>query len=218
MGGHYTPGHTIQYGRKIWMLIWGPLAGFILGTLAAGAYFAMTSGFLPFSELLWFVLVNGMLINFLWGCMNLLPVFPLDGGQIFLEFVRWKYPLKDDAFSYTVSMFAAGLASACGIAAYVIWRGNPFPALFFGWLAYYSYQLRKFDILTGGAARWEEQAPRQPWEQDADWWKKWWQGRRRLVEALNVTPRILSPARSCPFSHHQACPPRRTFCTHTRRV
>jgi hypothetical protein len=47
-----------------------------------------------------------------------------------------------------------------------------FPAIFFGFFAYGSYQLLQLIRMTGRSEGFEEdEQPRAPWEQDADWWK-----------------------------------------------
>jgi len=172
MGGHYTPGNTLRHGRFIWMVLWGPLAGFILGAIAIGARFALEAHLLPFSVLLWYAIYDLMWINITWGLVNLLPVFPLDGGQILREVVRWKFPLKTDAFSYTVSMITAMLVALGMFAADYAFGFGIYPVILFGMLAFQNYQLRQQFLAMGEYQRYEEEAPRQPWEQDADWWKK----------------------------------------------
>lgn len=172
MGGLYFPGSTnLRRGRAIWMLVWGPLAGFLLGAIFAVIALGTSRGWIPRHELLEFAVRNGIFINLIWGLVNFVPVFPLDGGQIFMEIVRWKFPHKDDVFGYTVSMVVGIVAAVASLAAgfFVGFRTCLWPALLFGSLAYQNFKLRKFAIMSGG--HFEEEAPRQAWEQDADWWK-----------------------------------------------
>ncbi len=131
MGGYYSPGNALKHGQLIWMVVWGPLAGFILGSVAIGSWFALGAGLLPDSEMLRTILWDAMWINIIWGVVNVLPVFPLDGGQIFREVVRWKFPLKDDAFSYSVSMVTAILVAGLMLAAHLTYHIlGLFPAIF----------------------------------------------------------------------------------------
>ncbi|HLX59833.1 MAG TPA: site-2 protease family protein [Planctomycetota bacterium] len=181
MGGYYMPGSiSLRRWKEIWMCLWGPLAGFILGALALGLSVAVNRALIPYSDMLDYVLDCAIWINILWGLVNLLPVFPLDGGQILREIVRWKFPRKTDATAYLISMVTAIVVAALSAAAAFKYGNGLYAALLFGSLAFQNYQLRRISILTGDYH--EEEAPRQPWEQDADWWKSgrkdddadWW--------------------------------------------
>lgn len=181
MGGHYTPGSSLRHGQFVWMVIWGPLAGFILGACAVAAWFALPTQVLFQNAILATAIWDLMWINVVWGVVNLLPVFPLDGGQILREVVRWKFPMKDDVFSYTVSMIVAMFVALLMVLADFKFGIGLYPVILFGFLAYQNYTLRKYEIMTGGMSRYEEQGPRQPWERDANWWKgsqtddsDWW--------------------------------------------
>ena len=180
MGGLYLAGDVeLHRGRQVWMLLCGPLAGFVLGAIAVGFYFAGRRGLIPDTAMAEFLITNGILINVLWGLVNLLPIFPLDGGQILREVMRWKYHHTMDTFTYTVSIVTAIIAALGTTATAFLYDTGFFPIALFTILAYQNYRFRKFELLTGGFS--EEQAPRQPWEQDADWWKSgeeqdsdWW--------------------------------------------
>ena len=115
-------------------------------------------------------------INAIWGVANLLPIFPLDGGQIARELARWKSPRRGDAIALQISFCVAIAIALLAIAKALSpsYRasnalGDIFPVLLFGMLAYQSYSLRK-QILQYGAEE-EAEDSRQRWEQNADWWK-----------------------------------------------
>jgi Zn-dependent protease len=72
-------------------------------------------------------------VNFWWGIFNLLPVPPLDGGQITQLFVK---PRK------LVHQIAIGTAVAAGLCGFV-WRESFYTLLFFGYLAWQNYQSMK---------------------------------------------------------------------------
>ena len=144
----------------------------MLGLIVLGVCFAMWNGLIPESPLLKFVLYNALIINFLWGVVNLFPVLPLDGGQIMQEIVRWKYPRLGDAFVCTVSIWTGGALFLLGIGAYLFFGVHPFTAFLFGVLAVQNYIWRKQILEMGSDYNNQiDDAPRQPWEQDADWWK-----------------------------------------------
>lgn len=81
----------------------------------------------------------GMLlyVNIFWGLMNLLPVFPLDGGQIAREILTLQDPWKGTAKSLWLSVYVGGATAVyCGFM-----MDRMFVALMFGVLAYSSYEM-----------------------------------------------------------------------------
>lgn len=75
-------------------------------------------------------------INIGWGLINLLPIYPLDGGQVSREVLTLRNPRRGIVLSLQVSMFAAGAMAVVGLLA---WH-SLFTAILFGMLAYSSYQ------------------------------------------------------------------------------
>jgi Zn-dependent protease len=138
--------------EQIMISIAGPGAGFLLAALLVGILTAAKLGdhlfFEPFflptvAELPNFrlqTLLNFLFfINVLWGLVNLLPVYPLDGGHIARELFL-NFNLRDGIRrSLMLSMFAAVLF---GIYAAMKWQ-DFFILLFFWYLAYENYQTIK---------------------------------------------------------------------------
>jgi stage IV sporulation protein FB len=75
-------------------------------------------------------------VNILWGLVNLLPIYPLDGGQIARELFTLGNPRQGIVQSLQLSIGAAVLMAVYG----VLVSGSIFLALMFGFLAYGSYQ------------------------------------------------------------------------------
>jgi len=130
----------------------GPAAGFVLAAIVLGVAYASganilygkIAGVLPipiviearnvyllmlFRDLLW--------VNIFWGLMNLLPVYPLDGGQISREVFMVNNPRTGMQQSLWLSVFAAGGAAVAGL---VLFK-SLILALLFGSLAFSSYQI-----------------------------------------------------------------------------
>jgi Zn-dependent protease len=85
-------------------------------------------------------------VNILWGLINLLPVYPLDGGQVMREVCTLRRPRQGMVLSLQISVAGAALMA---VAAFVAWR-SLFTAILFGYLAYSSYRtLRAYQ-----ASRW----------------------------------------------------------------
>jgi membrane-associated protease RseP (regulator of RpoE activity) len=79
---------------------------------------------------------NFLWINILWGLVNLLPIYPLDGGQISREVCQIGNPRGGVILSLQISI---GAAIAMAIFGFVV-LGSLFTTIMFGILAYSSYQ------------------------------------------------------------------------------
>jgi stage IV sporulation protein FB len=84
-------------------------------------------------RLLWYLLF----INILWGLINLLPVYPLDGGKVSRELFVAANPSRGIEWSLQLS-----IAAAIAMILYAIFRFEEkfFMVLLFGFLAFSSYQ------------------------------------------------------------------------------
>ncbi len=76
-----------------------------------------------------------LFISIIWGMVNLLPVYPLDGGQIARELLLRMNPQEGIRQSLILSIFTA---SGLAILAFVKWN-DWFVTFLFGYLAYTSY-------------------------------------------------------------------------------
>ena len=86
---------------------------------------------LPGSELL-NQLANWLVTILLaWSFLNLLPVYPLDGGQIVKEVLEWLNPRQGMLQTMVLSVVVAG--GFC-VAAVLVWK-SWFLAILFGYLA-----------------------------------------------------------------------------------
>lgn len=83
-----------------------------------------------------FIVADLLQVNIMWGLVNLLPMYPLDGGRIARELFTLSYnPRKGIIQSLWLSMVTAGLVGIYGLS-----RGSIFMLLMFGYLAYSNYQ------------------------------------------------------------------------------
>jgi stage IV sporulation protein FB len=92
-----------------------------------------------FNLLLWF--------NLVWGAVNLLPVYPLDGGQIAQAVMVAKDPWGGLVRSLWVSVFTGAIAAVLGG-----FLGSFYMVVLFGSLAYSSY-LALQQVSGGGRGR-----------------------------------------------------------------
>jgi stage IV sporulation protein FB len=85
-----------------------------------------------------------LFVNIFWGLVNLVPVFPLDGGQIAQAILTRANPRQGVSQSLQLSMLCG-----VGMAVLAIVRfHSPYMAILFGVLAFQSFQ-----ALQGGAGR-----------------------------------------------------------------
>ena len=85
------------------------------------------------------VIADLLQINILWGFINLLPVFPLDGGQIARELFNLQNPRQG-----AISALQLSAGTAVLIAAYALLNQRIYLALMFGYLAYGNFQSLQF--------------------------------------------------------------------------
>ena len=117
--------------KQIALSVAGPVFGLLLGALALGLMRALPPD--PASPAAW-VVGKFMVTSVVWAAFNLLPLLPLDGGQVLLaavEGVRGKPSVRG------VAWFSAGFALALAAAAYFLLQDGLFVALF---LAFFAFQ------------------------------------------------------------------------------
>jgi stage IV sporulation protein FB len=100
----------------------------LLGGLLYFEPFASTPANLFILNMLW--------VNIAWGLVNLLPVYPLDGGRVAREVLTLRHPRRGIVWSYQLSMAAGAAMAVFGL---FVWK-SLFVAIMFGYLAYTSYQ------------------------------------------------------------------------------
>lgn len=148
-GGRFTA------SQRFWMIFMGPGAGFALlalvilalitifgvqGGLSLASFAAFGgTGIPPTAEVIafvepnsprWWVVRGFIWINLWWGLLNLLPVLPLDGGQIA---AIWIKPAT------RALMLSAVTAAAIAVLGYAVFN-SLYMALLFGFLAYRSFK------------------------------------------------------------------------------
>ena len=84
-----------------------------------------------FTDFLYYVLV----VSIYWGVLNLLPIYPLDGGQVAREVLLKFSPREGIARSLMLSVATAGGMAVVGL---LVWR-DLFVAILFGYLAWSSF-------------------------------------------------------------------------------
>ncbi len=121
---------TSSRAKRIAIALMGPAFGFVLGGVFFGIQqFVSGANTLTGGPVQSFVYIM-VWINLAWTAINLLPIYPLDGGQALLAGLEYKLaPARARRVISMVSvvMAAGGLAAALAI-------GLPFVAFLAGWL------------------------------------------------------------------------------------
>jgi stage IV sporulation protein FB len=131
-------------------------AGFVLASIAASghevAIGARTRSILPIafefysSPYLNQLIFDLLYINIFWGLVNLLPIYPLDGGHVAREMLGLVSPADGLRQSLWLSVIAATVVAVLGWTQMHV----QFLAMFFAYLAYSSYAALRDNFGPGG--------------------------------------------------------------------
>ncbi len=135
MGGLTSWSATREIGpaRRIAISLAGPFAGFAVGAIAIAAYLA-AGGTIdlrqfppsvpqPLGDILW--------VNFAWGILNLLPILPLDGGNVVRSTIELITRRSGDRPAQALSVVVAALIAVLALRLGQFW--SAFLAIWFGY-------------------------------------------------------------------------------------
>ncbi len=144
--------YHLRWFENILISFAGPVAGFLLlgaltlfciatGNLQIWGYFPAVLGLggniTPIGNeittmLLWLLIQ----VNLLWGVLNLLPIFPLDGGQICREYCIYRNPQAGLTQSLKISFVTAIILSV-----WFFFGNHFFAGILFAWMTISNYQI-----------------------------------------------------------------------------
>jgi Zn-dependent protease len=109
-----TEERQISSWKRVLVLFNGPFAGFLLAglvylTVRANAAGALLPGVPLQSGIPSEIISDLLFINIVWGVLNLIPIWPLDGGQIMGVFMRKLSQRRGMEFMHGMSMLVAAL-------------------------------------------------------------------------------------------------------------
>jgi Zn-dependent protease len=141
--------------QQIVISLAGPVAGFLLAALVVAVvaglggsisvnwllgFIPLPTAFLPNGGLIGNSLISTLLwVNVFWGLINLVPVFPLDGGQV----ARHAFTKVDPWDGFRKSLWLSTISGTIVAIAGLLFFRSLFMALLFGLLAFQSYQTIK---------------------------------------------------------------------------
>ncbi|HEY1174362.1 MAG TPA: site-2 protease family protein [Verrucomicrobiae bacterium] len=120
------PHAQFSRGQSIWVSAAGPLAGFLLAGITILANLFVKTEYEGFYT----IIEMSLFVNIGWTLMNLLPVLPLDGGQIFRELLGPK--------RLQTACFVSGLVAVL-VAAYALKNQRIYMAFLFGYFAWVNF-------------------------------------------------------------------------------
>lgn len=137
MGGltSWRTGRRLTRGQSILVSVAGPAAGLTLGAMVFGINQINMPDLNPLGR----ITLNYLLwVNIVWSIFNLIPILPLDGGNVMRSIVHIARGGADERLPRQISIAVAGAGL---VAAFMV--GQQFLALFAGYLIFVNYQALK---------------------------------------------------------------------------
>lgn len=163
--------------RRILVSLAGPFAGFLLAGLVYGSNYLTHWSSEKNGELISHFYAMLILVNIVWGIFNLLPVYPLDGGQVSSELCEARWPGRGLRIALQISVWVAVAITVYSLACeydanthklelreILPWwlpRGSMYTGILFLVLAVQCYQLLQ---QLGRGMYYESPDDRLPWE------------------------------------------------------
>jgi Zn-dependent protease len=126
-GVTFLPGTIFTRPQNIAVSAAGPAAGFGLGLLVL----ALRQANLDLPPLARVAVLDAIYVNFVWTLVNLLPIQPLDGGQILGQLLGPRRAALSSSIGFTL---------ATVLCVWAFSRGLLFSAIMLGMLAYYNFR------------------------------------------------------------------------------
>lgn len=108
----FSPTHNFSLGRSLLITAAGPLAGLALGGVAIVVGLVLAIRNVPLAPGAEIFLTQMVYINIFWSVLNLMPVLPLDGGQIARDLLLMISPRRGMRIALVVSLVVGGLLAA----------------------------------------------------------------------------------------------------------
>lgn len=132
----YTPDGQYTAGRSILITFAGPAAGLTLGLGTMVGTVLLGVSQVQLQPLVDATLMFLIEVNIFWSVLNLLPVYPLDGGQITRDVCTSMNPRQGMIWTLWISVL---VALAIAVAAFA-WQ-QTFLGIMFGLMCYQNFQM-----------------------------------------------------------------------------
>lgn len=104
----YHKGDKLPFKKQFFIVLNGPVFGFLLFLVA---YFLLHFSFAAEGTLAGKILYYFYWVNLVWTFLNLVPVMPLDGGQLLRIVLEGTFGFKGFKYALIIGMMIAGLIS-----------------------------------------------------------------------------------------------------------
>ncbi|MEW4527870.1 site-2 protease family protein [Maioricimonas sp. JC845] len=134
----FEPHRNFSVGKSVLITLAGPFAGFAFyGLIRLSLPMLVQSGLLGPGGMTpaAFAITQLLFINLWWGVLNLLPVLPLDGGQICRDVCITLSPRRGTTLAIQIGLVAAAL-----VAFYFFQQQRTYAAILFAFLAIQNFQ------------------------------------------------------------------------------
>ena len=122
-----------------------PFDAYLVPAIVGDLYFAVFE-----SEALNLIVRTLLWVNIWWGILNLLPIYPLDGGRVSRELCTMRgNPRQGIVNSLWISIF-----TAAAVAVFSLLRGDLFLTILLGFMGYSNYQTLQSYRQYGNGRRW----------------------------------------------------------------
>ena len=145
---------SLNSNQQIVISLAGPAFGLLLAMLIVGLIYIFGGtmiindlNFMPLpqpilegtifegSELAFMLFFGGIVLNIILNLLNLVPIYPLDGGQVARQIM-----MQLDSYNGIKNSIILSIACAVLIAVFCFSKGQEFMALFFGFMAWSNFQ------------------------------------------------------------------------------
>jgi Zn-dependent protease len=177
-------GNQLNRWKRIAIALAGPCAGFLfygvvylVGNVTGWQDELHPKG----GEYVYQIMWDLRWINLAWGLMNLLPVWPLDGGHVSRDLWTWVSRWNGVRNSLIMSIVVAALVALNAFSDHFnhwhipyIPSGGRYVGFLFAILGINNIIQLQFESKARTRSRWghSDDEDRMPWERDPDWWKK----------------------------------------------
>lgn len=143
--GGYATTRSHSRWKNVAVTAAGPGAGLLLFAVLNGLLRTSARQSIIDSEILRFVINDLLVLNWGWSLMNLIPVLPLDGGQIARELIGMRRPHEDASLAHRLSFVVAVCVAIVSLVnpslvESLLFLDAKFFAFFFAYLAFLNYQ------------------------------------------------------------------------------
>lgn len=161
--GNQSRGSSLTSNQQIVISFAGPAFGFLLAAMMVGVVYLLggqiikVDGMIPIllpdfratnfpvRGTLFIVCFGGIMLNIFLNLLNLVPIYPLDGGQIARQIM-----VQMDSSNGIRNSIILSIACAVLIAVFSLMNQDRFLAFFFGFMAWSNYQ----SLQQYGGSRW----------------------------------------------------------------